>query len=61
MNTLYYRLSPANEGVVVAEGSRDDLIAASGLGEEAVEVVTRTGPDLEAVFLALTGKALRDT
>ena len=55
------RVAILDEGVVVAEGSRDDLIAASGLGDEAVEVVTRTGPDLEAVFLALTGKALRDT
>ena len=55
------RVAILDEGVVVAEGTRDDLLEASGLHDEEVEVVTRTGPDLEAVFLALTGKALRDT
>ncbi len=55
------RVGILDDGVLVAEGTRDDLVEASGLGEEEVEVVTRTGPDLEAVFLALTGKALRDT
>jgi ABC-2 type transport system ATP-binding protein len=53
------RIGIIDEGQLVAEGTRDELVGQARREDEAAGRFGTT-PDLEAVFLRRTGKALRD-